>query len=62
MAPAHGNARVASTVQNSSDKRSRLRLGPPPESDLIGPPLVIGVSLAVVAILATFIFIGWPGR
>jgi hypothetical protein len=50
------------TVQDASHKRERrFRLGPLPDSDLIGIPLAVGVSLAVLAILATFIFIGWPG-
>lgn len=49
-------------VSEPSDKRSpRFRLGPPPSSDLVGTPLVVGVILAVLAILATFVFIGWPG-
>jgi hypothetical protein len=34
---------------------------PPPDSDLVGIPLVAGVALAVLAILAAFVFIGWAG-
>ncbi len=41
--------------------RRKSRWQPPPDSDLIGIPLVLGVVLAVLAILAAFIFIGWFG-
>lgn len=34
------------------------RWGPPPDSDLIGFPLFLGVLVAVLAIAAAFIFIG----
>jgi len=44
------------------DRRQRKsRWGPPPDSDLIGIPLVLGVTAAILVILATFIFIGWEG-
>ena len=39
----------------------KSRWQPPADSDLIGIPLVLGVVLAVLAILAAFIFIGWLG-
>jgi len=42
-------------------RQRRSRWGPPPDSDLIGIPLVVGVTVAILAILATFIFIGWEG-
>lgn len=41
--------------------RRKSRWQPPVDSDLIGIPLVLGVVLAVLAILAAFIFIGWFG-
>ncbi len=37
------------------------RWQPPTDSDLVGIPLVLGVALAVLAILAAFVFIGWFG-
>jgi hypothetical protein len=46
--------------EGSNDTR-KSRLGPPPDSDLIGIPVVLGVTVAVLAILATFFFIGWLG-
>lgn len=45
----------------SEESRRRSRWQPPPDSDLIGIPLVAGVTLAILAILASFIFIGWFG-
>jgi len=39
----------------------RSRWQPPPDSDLVGIPLVLGVVLAVLIIIAAFIFIGWIG-
>ncbi|MGH2983264.1 MAG: hypothetical protein ACRDK5_03255 [Solirubrobacterales bacterium] len=39
----------------------KSRLGAPPDSDLIGIPVVLGVTVAVLAILAAFFFIGWVG-
>jgi hypothetical protein len=41
--------------------RRRSRWQPPPDSDLIGIPLVAGVALAVLAILAALAFLGWIG-
>jgi hypothetical protein len=46
---------------SSGDDRSKRGWGPPPDSDLIGIPLVLGVTLAVIATIAAFIFIGWFG-
>ena len=49
-------------VESSPDKvRRRSRWQPPPDSDLVGVPLVLGAALAVLAILAAFFFIGWVG-
>jgi hypothetical protein len=40
----------------------KSRWGPPPDSDLIGIPLVLGGAVAVLAILVAFFFIGgWAG-
>jgi hypothetical protein len=39
----------------------KSRFGPPPDSDLIGIPLVLGMTVAVLAILAAFFLIGWVG-
>lgn len=41
--------------------RRKSRWQPPPDSDLTGIPLVLGVALAVLAIIAAFIFLGWIG-
>lgn len=41
--------------------RRRSRWQPPADSDLISIPLVVGVVLAVLAILASFFFVGWAG-
>jgi hypothetical protein len=41
--------------------RRRSRWQPPPDSDLTGIPLAIGVTLAVIAIIAAFVFVGWIG-
>lgn len=38
--------------------RKRPGWGPPPDSDLIGIPLVLGLILAVLVIVAAFVFIG----
>ena len=46
-------------VPEKHQRESRFR--PPPDSDLIGIPLVIGIGVAVFAILAAFFFIGWIG-
>lgn len=39
----------------------KSRWQPPPDSDLTGIPLVVGVALAVIAIMAAFVFVGWLG-
>lgn len=36
----------------------RRQWGPPPDSDLIGIPLFIGLAVAVVAIAVAFAFVG----
>jgi hypothetical protein len=49
-------------VERSPEQdQRRSRWGPPPDSDLIGIPLVLGLAVAVIAILAAFYFIGWVG-
>lgn len=48
---------------NSPERNQRKsRWQPPRDSDLISIPLVVGGIVAVLAILAAFIFIGWPGQ
>jgi hypothetical protein len=37
---------------------NRAQWGPPPDSDLIGLPLFIGLAVAALAIAVAFIFIG----
>ena len=40
----------------------KSRWEPPPDSDLIGIPLVVGMALAVLAIALAFVFVGgWAG-
>jgi hypothetical protein len=48
-------------MPEASDNPRKSRWAPPPDSDLIGIPLVLGVTVAVLAILATFFLIGWVG-
>jgi hypothetical protein len=48
-------------MEQSSGQGPRRSWGPPPDSDLIGIPLVAGVAVAVLAVIAAFIFIGWVG-
>lgn len=38
--------------------RSRARWGPPPDSDLIGLPLLVGLLAAILVIAAAFVLIG----
>ena len=38
--------------------RSGSRWGPPPDSDLIGLPLLVGIAVAVLVVAVAFIFIG----
>lgn len=38
--------------------RSDSRWGPPPDSDLIGIPLLLGIGVALLTIAAAFVFIG----
>jgi hypothetical protein len=44
----------------TQDQR-RSRWQPPPDSDLTGIPLAVGSIVAVLAIIAAFVFIGWVG-
>ena len=39
----------------------RARWGPPPDSDLIGIPLAVGIGVAVLSIIAAYFFVGWLG-
>jgi hypothetical protein len=41
--------------------RRKSRWGPPPDSDLIGIPLVLGMTVALLAIALAFIFLDWVG-
>jgi hypothetical protein len=41
--------------------QGRSRWTPPADSDLIGIPLVLGLALAMLAIIASFIFLDWVG-
>jgi hypothetical protein len=45
-------------MSDSPSDRDRSQWGPPPDSDLIGLPLFIGIAVAAAAIAAAFIFIG----
>jgi hypothetical protein len=38
--------------------RERREWGPPPDSDLIGIPLVVGMIAAILVVVAAFVFIG----
>ena len=49
---------IATTPEKPPPKHP---IGPPPDSDLIGIPLVLGVSLAVLAIIAAFWLAHWAG-
>ena len=39
----------------------KSRWGPPPDSDLIGIPLVLGIVVALLAIALAFVFLHWAG-
>lgn len=41
--------------------RRKSRWGPPPDSDLIGIPLVLGMAVALLAIALAFVFLDWAG-
>ena len=44
--------------ESPGEKRSGSQWGAPPDSDLIGLPLFIGIAVAALAIAAAFVFIG----
>jgi hypothetical protein len=39
----------------------KSRWQPPPDSDLSAIPLAFGATIAVLAIIAAFVFLGWVG-
>ena len=39
----------------------KSRWEPPPDSDLIGIPLVLGMVVALLAITLAFVFLDWAG-
>ena len=42
--------------------RRRSRWEPPPDSDLVGIPLILGMAVALLAIALAFVFLGgWAG-
>jgi hypothetical protein len=47
-------------VAPEQDQR-KSRWGPPPDSDLIGIPLVLGIAVALLAITLAFVFLDWAG-
>lgn len=47
-------------MPSEKDQR-QSRWQPPPDSDLPAISLAVGATLAVLAILAAFVFIGWVG-
>jgi hypothetical protein len=47
--------------RSGEQDRRESRWEPPPDSDLIGIPLVLGAGVALLAILAAFFFLGWVG-
>lgn len=54
--------KLGSAMESPPEQDQRKsRWQPPPDSDLISIPLVLGVALAVLAIMAAFVFIGWFG-
>ncbi len=42
----------------SPDNPDRRQWGPPPDSDLIGIPLLIGLVVVAAAVVAAFVFVG----
>ncbi len=39
----------------------KSRWEPPPDSDLVGIPLVLGMAVALLAITLAFVFLDWAG-
>jgi flagellar basal body-associated protein FliL len=50
-------------MERSSERDQRKsRWEPPPDSDLIGIPLILGIAVALLAIALAFVFLGgWGG-
>lgn len=59
------SAQAGTTVEvmNTSAKpdQHKSQWGPPPDSDLIGIPLVLGIAVAVAAVFAAFAVTDWVG-
>jgi hypothetical protein len=47
--------------QSPEQDPRKSRWGPPPDSDLIGIPLVLGMAVALLAIALAFVFLDWAG-
>lgn len=52
---------LMSEEQTVHEPRSWSRPGPPPDSDLVGIPLVVGTILAVFAVIGAFWVEAWLG-
>jgi hypothetical protein len=53
---------VGSTMKQTSDEpQLRPRPGAPPDSDLVGIPLVIGMMVALFAVIGAFWLDAWVG-
>jgi len=58
----NAHCKLACMGNSPEQDQRKSRWQPPLDSDLISIPLVLGGIAAVLAILAAFIFIGWPGQ
>ncbi len=48
-------------MSRSPEDQRKSRWEPPPDSDLIGIPLVLGMAVALLAITLAFVFLGGLG-